>query len=286
VRKLKYLFAKWRVLERFNHVMFFSLVGVTLLFISYLSLFDRYFLVKAYTIQFTPESYLSTRDTKELIDTVKDDKLLWVIPSNQLWFLNSQNLSFIAKRSNPEIQSLEVQKRVWPNTAEIAISTEPILLTLGINSNEYWRISKSGEVVTQDEVGMRSNLVVVDKPVIFNKSSTTLKDISFTHNAQQYNRFWYVRWLWDVLKQYNIMVVKTAFPSLFDTDVIVTTDTGTQLKFSSEQIAKDIQEQKIKSFFVEPNNSKAYIERQYTHIDFRVPKKIFLCQKGSECEKL
>jgi hypothetical protein len=282
---VNFYITKWRVFERFNQLIISSLVLITFLFVAYLSLFDTYFLVKNYTISFENSSYLSKKDTAILIKKIKENKFLGILPSNQLWFLNSSNLTYLSSAINPEVNAFEVEKRVWPNTAQIKIKTEPILLTLGINGNEYWRISKTGAVVTQDDAGIRENLVIVDKPVYFNKSGTTFQDISFVNNSQQFNRFWYIHWLQDVLKKNNLETIKINIPSLFDTDVIVTTANGTELKFNSESISKDVQAEKIKNFLNDPSFVEGQKNNKYKYIDFRISKRIFVCDRSLECAK-
>jgi hypothetical protein len=282
---INFYITKWRVFERFNQIVISGLALISFTFISYLCLFDTYFLVKNYTVSFEDYSYLSKKDTTLLINKIKTNKFLGVLPSNQLWFLNSSNLSYISNAINPEVSTFEVQKRSWPNTAQIKIKTEPILLTLGINGNEYWRISKTGLVVTQDDAGIRENLVVVDRPVYFNKTGITFQDISFTNNSQQFNRFWYIKWLKEVLVKNNLDVVKINIPSLFDSDVTATTANGTELKFNSESISKDIQEEKLSSFLKDPNFSEGQKNGKYKYIDFRISKRIFVCDKELECAK-
>lgn len=282
---INFYITKWRVFERFNQILISALAIISFIFISYLSLFDTYFLVKNYTISFDDSSYLSKKDTAILLKKIKDNKFLGVLPSNQLWFLNSSNLTYISSAINSEINTFEVQKRIWPNTAQIKIKTEPILLTLGINSNEYWRISKTGMVVTQDDAGIRENLVVVDKPIYFNKSSITFQDISFVNNSQQFNRFWYIHWLKQVLVKNNLEFVKINIPSLFDTDVTVTTPNGTELRFNSESISKDVQEEKINNYLKDPSFIDGQKNNKYKYIDFRISKRIFTCERGLECDK-
>ena len=282
---INFYIVKIRLFERFNQIVVATLAIISLLFISYLSLFDTYFIVKNYTVTFEDSSYLNKKDVSNLVDKVKDSKFLGFLPSNQLWFLNSTNLTYVSKSINPEIESLAVEKRVWPNSAIINIKTEPILMTLGINNSEYWRIGRSGVVVTEDDAGIRDNLVVVDKPVYFNKSGISFQDISFANNSQQLNRFWYIDWLKSELVKNGVDIVKINIPSLFDTDVNITDGSGAELKFNSESIAKDVQSQKIRGFFEDPKLSKDYKENKFKYVDFRISKRIFTCPRGLECDK-
>jgi hypothetical protein len=294
---VKYTISKWRITERLNQFIFGSIFVFTALFIVYLSLFDTLFLVKSYSISFDYNeknqqySYLDTVATKDLINTIKKQRFLGLVPSNQLWFLNSQNLTNVAQKSNPSVTNVSVERRIWPNNAQLKITTEPILLTLGITlgnntaNSEYWRIARDGEIMTSDDSGIREKLVVVEKSVQFNKSDKNLRDISFTNNSEQLDRFWFTMWLWDTLKEQNIPVLKTSYPSLFDNDVNVHLANGTILQFTNQTSSKEGQKLRIEQFFSNPKYRVQLDEGKYGYVDFRIPKRIFICNRGELCEK-
>jgi hypothetical protein len=286
---IKLTLMRWKVFEKFNQFIMQAVFALTACFIVYLSLFDTTFLVKSYSFSYVQNpqsnSYLDSQNTQKFIESIKNHKFLGVVPSNQLWFLNSHNLTYVAKKSNPEIAHVSVDRRVWPNTTELSITTEPILLTLGINNGEYWRISKEGEIVTQDDAGIREKLVVVDLKVDFNKSDKRLSDISFENNSTQLNRFWYTIWLWEQLKPFELEIVKTSYPSLFDTDVNIHLSNGTVLNFSSETTSLDGQKKRIESVFSHQKYIAEIKSGVYKYVDFRVFKKLFLCKIGELCAK-
>jgi len=149
------------------------------------------------------------------------------VPNNQYWFLNSQNLTSAMSKFEPEIVDVKVQDRIWPNKVVLEITTQPILLTLGINNGEYWRISQTGKVLSSDEAGLREKLVNVERPISLNRSGVTLQNYSFQDDLPQLNRFWFINWIWKVLELQNYKVLSTTLPSLFDTDIIITLDSGT-----------------------------------------------------------
>jgi hypothetical protein len=294
---VKYTISKWRIAERMNQFIFGSIFAFTLIFVVYLSLFDTLFLVKSYSISFdyndkTHEySYLDTVATKDLIDNIKKQRFLGLVPSNQLWFLNSQNLTNVAQKSNASVRNISVERRIWPNNAQLKITTEPIILTLGITlgnnttNSEYWRISREGEIMTSDDSGIREKLVVVDKPVQFNKSDKNLRDISFSNNIEQLDRFWFTLWLWDTLKEQNIPILKTSYPSLFDNDVNIHLINGTILQFNNQTSSKEGHKLRIEQFFSNPKYRVQLNEGKYGYVDFRIPKRIFICNRGELCEK-
>jgi hypothetical protein len=294
---LKYTLSKWRVLERMNQFIFGSIFVFTALFIVYLSLFDTLFLVKSYSISFDYNeknqqySYLDAVATKELVDSIKKQRFLGLVPSNQLWFLNSQNLTNVAQKFNQSVTNVSVERRIWPNNANLKITTEPILLTLGITlgnnttNSEYWRVARDGEIMTSDDSGIREKLVVVEKSVQFNKSDKNLRDISFNNNSEQMDRFWFTMWLWDELKTQNIPVLKTSYPSLFDNDVNVYLMNGTILQFTNQTTSKEGQKLRIEQFFSNPAFREQLDTGNFGYVDFRIPKRIFICNRGELCEK-
>jgi hypothetical protein len=294
---IKFTISKWRIAERINQFIFGSIFLFTAIFIVYLSLFDTLFLVKSYSISFDYSeknqqySYLDTVATKNLIENIKKQRFLGLVPSNQLWFLNSQNLTNVAQKSNPSVTNVSVERRIWPNNANLKITTEPILLTLGITlgnnttNSEYWRIARDGEIMTSDDSGIREKLVVVEKSVQFNKSDKNLRDISFNSNAEQMDRFWFTLWLWDGLKEQNIPVVKTSYPSLFDNDVNIQLANGTILQFTNHTSSAEGQKLRIEQFFSNPTYRVQLDEGKFGYIDFRIPKRIFICNRGELCEK-
>ncbi|NJL96485.1 hypothetical protein HC864_01540 [Candidatus Gracilibacteria bacterium] len=281
-KNFNYYLVKFRVLDQFNRFMSYIVLGILSIFIFYISFFDTFFLVKTYSVNFAQGSYIDETKTAELIDNIHKDKFLGLIPNNSLWFLNGSNLTLTAKKFNTEVDSIKVQNRIWPNQAIISVTTEPILLTLGINGDEYWRISKTGKVVSQDTAKLRENLVVVDKPVIFDKSNTDLSNYSFVDNKEQLNRFWFIKWLWRNLDAKEISYNKTTIPSLIDTDVIITTTSGTELLFDINTTTKNNHLSRL-DFFLNQEYTEALKEGQFQYIDFRIPRRIFLCKKNQAC---
>jgi hypothetical protein len=292
VHFFKYHIERLRIFERFNQFMFGLLVLSTLLFVVYLSVFDTFFLVKTYSVSFNQndisQSYLDQDETQSLIQSMKDQKFLGIVPSNQLWFLNSSNVSFIGQKINPQIETIEVKRRIWPNVAELSITTKPILLTLAIqvssNENEYWRIAPNGSVISKDDAGLREKLVIVEKPVQYNRVGKSLKDITFEYNTDQLNRFWYTDWLLKELQPYNLDILNVKYPSLFDNDVFIELANGTILKFNHQTTSKEAEQIRIKEFLNNPEFGKQVTQSELQYVDFRISKKLFVCKKGLECK--
>jgi hypothetical protein len=291
--QVNYFLQKYRIFQRFNIFMLSTTLGMLLLFFLYLCFFDTFFLIQNYRVTFAESSYLSPNDVEDVVTTIKEDKLLGFIPNNQFWYLSSRSLTIAAQNEYPEIQSIRVDRKIWPRTAQLQIKTEPILITLGINQSEYWRIGYDGSVVSEDDAGLRQNLVIVERPVTFNQPDATLQDYSFqgdcqgersnaAQNCLQLNRFWFVKWVWNILDQLQIQYSKTVLPSLFDYDVIIELQSGSRLIFDSGTMSTQVQQDRIVSVLDSILGSQVNTG-EIAYIDFRQPKKVFLCRVGQPC---
>jgi hypothetical protein len=280
-----------QITTQINRLAGFSLVILVFLFVVYLMFFDTFFLVSNYLISFSDTSHLGEKEISLITKNFNDRKVFGIIPNNQYWFANSLNLTATAKNEIPEIQFIEVKKRVWPNTLELEISTEPILLTMVIkekSEKKYWRISQSGRVVTEDKAGVFEKLVTVETPIAFTGSNTgslTMQDYKLENNTVQLNRFWAIIWLWEQFKDTNIEIVSTNLPSLLDTDIILKTKTGVDLYFNSKDVSKEIVKQRLQTVF--RSSLVSDIENsKLAYMDFRLQnKRIVICYNDSVCAK-
>ncbi len=287
--------AEIRLAGKLNRLIGSIIILGTFLFLIYLIFFDTFFLVKKYEITFTNGSYLDSTNVEQLIKSFNQDPFLGFIPNNQFWFLSDQNLSAVARNSNPEIVQVRIVERIWPNQVKIEITTKPILITLGLNNRqEYWRIGQNGRVVSRDEANLRQNLVVVEKPTTLTFATNSPSDLrfenpnfadySFEHREQQLNRFWFIIWLWAQLEELGINTVKTSIPSIsdFDTDVVITTTNNTKLYFDLKSGDMVNQARRL-NFAFKSKIGQQESQGELAYIDFRTPKKIFVCPKNAKC---
>ena len=284
-KEFKLWLIKIQLIPRLNALIGMGSLVVLLLFFFYLCFFDTNFIVKNYQINFTNGSYISNEDMAKIVQSVKDAKLLGIVPNNQYWFLNSQNLTASMSKYEPQIREVKVIDRIWPDKAILEITTEPILLTLGINTGEYWRVSQEGRIISKDEAGLREKLVVVERPISLNRSGLTLKNYSFKDDLPQLNRFWFINWLWKLLGLLNYKVVSTSLPSLFDTDITITLDSGTKLYFDSSALAQDSQKKRIETVLDSKYRSEINLG-QINYLDFRISRKVFVCLQNRECSNV
>jgi hypothetical protein len=272
------------------------LVIGTFLFVTYLTFFDTYFLVKDYQVRFAENSFVDSENMQQVMKGLQNNMFLGFIPNNQFWFLNDQNLTKATQDVYPEINEVRLVDRKWPNQAEIEITTEPILLTLGLNDGtEYWRIGQGGQVLSRDEANLRENLVIVQSPVTLTyatgqaqrgSQAASFADYSFEKRSSQKNRFWYIIWLWEQLKELKVDYVKTEIPSLsdFDNEVIITTSNNTELMFDLTSGDRENQRKRLDLIF-----DSSVVDREnkgeLRYIDFRTPKRVFVCSKNNKCAR-
>lgn len=284
-KEFKLWLVKIQLIPRLNFLVGIGSALVLMFFFLYLCFFDTYFIVNEYQITFTKGSYISSDDTVKIIQNMKSSKLLGIVPNNQYWFLNSQNLTSAMSKFEPEIVEVKVQDRIWPNKAILEITTQPILITLGINNGEYWRISQTGKVLSSDEAGLREKLVNVERPISLNRSGVTLQNYSFQDDLPQLNRFWFINWIWKVLELQNYKVLSTTLPSLFDTDIIITLDSGTKLYFDSNALPQDSQKKRIDTILDSKYRTDINLG-DIKYLDFRIPRKVFICLQNRECSNI
>lgn len=288
IYSLKLEVIKWKILERFNRLMIILLVFASTGFVIYLSFFDTYFLVKTYSVDFDEGSFLDQTEVDKIIQNINIQKQFNIFPNNQYWFLNEESITKIAQETVSEVNKVTLVEKNWPSRVELKIETKPILLTLITNENNqkrYWRIGQKGQVVSEDTLGLRENLVSVDRSISFDKPGVNLKNYAIEENQQQVNRFWFVVWLWKQLGDLKIQITNTSLPSIMDSDVEIQTLSGTRLLFSSDSFTSDNQKKRIDSIFYSPSIANREKQGQLAYIDFRIPKKVFVCEKNKVCEK-
>jgi hypothetical protein len=270
---------------RENFSMFFAKFCIVFMAFSvvYLSFLDTYFLIDTYKVEYKNNSFLDENDSRELLNHLKSNRVLGVFPNNQLWFINDQNLTLTAAGYSDQIDQIKVTERTWPNIATLEVTTKPILMTLLLNDNEYWRVGRDGSVVTEDTAILNDRVVTVQFPTNFDRTAVTLADYPLQTNTPQLNRMYFTEWLWGVLRENNIEVVNTEFPSLIDTDVIITTDKNIEMRFNSESIRKDLQQARIEGFFKNQELKREYDQAVIKYVDFRLSKKIYVCYREKFC---
>jgi hypothetical protein len=286
IKRLRDMFFDSKTQFALISIFILGLVGYTL----YLTAFSTEFLVKNYRISFTPGSYLDKTSTQKLVHDFTQKNILGYIPDNHFWFLNSQSLTAIAKSNNPNISQVQVTGRYWPASADLEITTEPILATIAINS-EYYIISQSGYVIGRDYGGHRQKVVNVQSP----HKNVDNEELSKVFSEQrpgsqvgnnQLNRLFFIKEALPKIKDINLNIIRTEIRTLFekDTDVFFITDNESKIILDGLSIALSDNLNRLDTLLDTTQIGPDLNEGKIDYIDLRVRDRIFVCYRGRECQ--
>jgi hypothetical protein len=290
----KDLFGKFLIILRwkswqnliFGYLVIFSIVGSFL----YISLWDRFFLIRDFEIVFNSQeypSYLSEEEVQKLVKKWQESKIYGIFPNNQYWFANQESLFNTANSLYPNITNIKILQKKWPDKLKVEITTAPILLTLKIqtnNSTYYLRVAESGKVVNIDKAGLKENLVNVDLKIA-NISENKIKNLDFSQNNQVYNRLWFTKKIidWSNSKNSYLKLAGIEYPTPIDNDVVLILYNGARLILDSQSITWENQVRRLNFFLTNPDWSLALQNQKIRYVDFRINRKIFICYYGKGC---
>lgn len=292
-RKLNYQFVAFDIAKNINRLIIvicsLSIIG----FFVYLAFFDQYFTIKKYTVQYSNGSYLNNQQTFELISHFQNNKLYKIFPNNQYWFANNLSLTASAKEIFPEISSINIKNRDWPNQVSLQIETNKPILTLWVTENneqKYWRINDNGKILSQDKAAIWFNLVKVEKPYSLQGDNTmqlSLFNHSFENEPTQRQRFKVTKLLLDYFKAIDIQIITTSYPSISDTDIVMEAANGTKFIFDSLVFEPEAQVARLDYFLKAKSNKSDFYELQnkgqFSYFDFRISQKIYICKTSEKC---
>jgi hypothetical protein len=293
-RSFNYQVQSFQIIKNINIIILGFCTLSLVLFFVYLAFFDQYFTIKKYVINYTSGSYLNAQQTFELVNNFQKKKLYEIIPNNQYWFANNLNLTTSAKTIFPEIKSVKVKDRQWPNQINIEIETSKPLITLFVSENneqKYWRINENGKISSQDKAALWYNLVKVEKPYTLqnseNSENLSLYSHSFENNPAQKQRFKLTKQLIDYFRSIDTQINSVNYPSISDTDINIETTGGTKFLFDSVLYDEDLQIQRLDYFLKSKVEKLDFYESErggnYAYFDFRVQNKIYYCQIKDKC---
>ena len=292
-RKLNYQFLAFDINKNINRLIMVVCVFSLISFFAYLAFFDQYFTIKKYTVQYANGSYLNNQQTFDLISHFQRNKLYKVFPNNQFWFANSISLTASAKEIFPEINSVNIKNRDWPDRVALQVETNKPILTLLVTENneqKYWRINDNGKISSQDKAAIWYNLVKVEKPYSLQGDNTerlSLFNHSFENDPSQKQRFKLTKILFDYFKSVNIQIATTTFPSISDSDTIMESVSGTKFIFDSQAFEPSVQIDRLDYFLKSKLDKNDYYELEkkasYSYFDFRIINKVYLCKVTEKC---
>ena len=296
-RKINQRLINFQPKKYLNHIICGLVCMFVLGFFVYLAFFDQYFIIRQYNIKFIDNSYLNQKQNIDLVNYFNKNKLYGLFPNNQYWFINNLNLTASAQQLYPNVESIEIDKKTWPNSINLNIKTKKPLLTLSVKENneqKYWQVATDGTILSQDKAGIWYNLVTVEKPynlAVQTSTNTTqkftLQDYSFNKNDIQLKRFLQTQQLFDYLKSMDLKPLTIIYPSLTDTDIIIQTEAGTNLMFDAAEFNLEVQKQRIAEFFETILDKGKLVDLEhkgnFKYVDFRIARKIHFCQKETKC---
>jgi hypothetical protein len=261
------------------------ILGVILFgFCGYLLIVDKYFLVKNIDITFAKGSYLSRKDAIGFKKSF-ESSYFNLLAKNQIWFISSPVITTIAREINPEIANVEIIERILPNTLKLKVSTEPILATLNFNTNQSWRISKTGRFTTQDDIGIQDKPVNVTKPIIWNTNQYDLSNFNIRNINGQLNRLYFIEYTNNLIKELDLNVVTSSLDTIDDTQANIVTTNDTQLLFDSDKTSLINHTSRVKNVLTNTKIQDSIRSNKMSYIDFRIPENVFLCYKGTKCNR-
>jgi hypothetical protein len=265
-----------------NKIAIYTIGMLLLSSIGYLALIDRYFLVKNINIFFPTGSYLSKNDTTDF-KTNFENSYLSMFAKNSIWFLSSTVLTSMAQEINPTIESVEIVERILPNTINIKVKTEPILATIAINDTEYWRVSKSGKFVTEDDIGLRQDLITINTPIIWNKANYKLSEFNINNVDGQLDKLYFVNYVKKIIEEQGYKLTKTVFNSLEDNNVNFVINNNTVLKFDHTKISIFNTNNRLVNLLNNKKINEKILQNEVSYLDFRISENVFMCEKGRSC---
>jgi hypothetical protein len=281
--KKRFSLPRFQLLKFNKNKIAIYIIG-TLLFssIGYLTLVDRYFLVKNINILFPTGSYLSKNDTIEF-KTNFENSYFSMFAKNSIWFISSPVLTSMAQEINPTIESVEIVERVLPNTLKIKVKTEPILATIAINDTEYWRVSKSGKFVTEDDIGLQQDLITINTPIIWNKANYKLSEFNINNVDGQLDKLYFVNYVKKIIEEQGYKLTKTIFNSLEDNNVNFVINNNTVLKFDHTKISIFNTNNRLVNILNNKKINEKILQNEVSYLDFRISENVFLCEKNKTC---
>lgn len=247
-------------------------------FCAYLLLFDRIFLVKNLKVYYPKGSYLSLTDTKKLKKSL-ESSYFSIIAKNQFWFVNPITLADL----NPNIENIEITERTFPDSITLRVTTKPIIATLAFNNNQFWRVDKEGNFVTEDDIGLNESVINIKNTLIWNKQNNQLANFNLKNIDNQLDRLYFVRFTKAIINNLGFIFDFASIDTLDDTQVKITIDNETVLIFDANTLSIANHNNKTTTTL---NNSRTWNDiksNKINYIDFRIPDNVYICKKNTKC---
>ncbi len=276
-------------LQKFTFLFVKLIVIFTLVSFLYLSILDTNYLVQDWAFKYTQDTFLDQEKIEKIVNKFQEERLFGILPSNEYWFANEKNLTYLAKTAVPQVKSIKILSRTFPNklTLELDLAETISTLVLDINNTkQFWRIDKYGNTFTQDYSGKYINLVYIDTPVIFEDSNKQLSDLDiFKDNSKQLDKIYFTIFIRQLLNSLNYTPSSIRLSSINPADGVVSVYLGvnTFLRFDIYKFDKKNVEDRVREVFNSRTLADKLKSEEINYIDLSIPKKIYVCYKIYVC---
>ena len=276
-------------LQKFTFLFVKLVVIFTLVSFLYLSILDTNYLVQDWAFKYTQDTFLDQEKIEKIVNKFHEERLFGILPSNEYWFANEKNLTYLAKTAVPQVKSIKILSRTFPNklTLELDLAETISTLVLDINNTkQFWRMDKYGNTFTQDYSGKYINLVYIDTPVIFEDSNKQLSDLDiFKDNSKQLDKIYFTIFIRQLLSSLNYTPSSIRLSSINPADGVVSVYLGvnTFLRFDIYKFDKKNVEDRVREVFNSRTLADKLKSEEINYIDLSIPKKIYVCYKIYVC---
>ena len=255
-------------------VSIFVLVGL-------LAFVDTNFIITNWQFEFSSNSYLDSGKSRELQNFLQSNRLAGIIPNNHLLFLDGANMGISVKDKFPEITKIDIVQKIFPNSATIRISTEPVLATLIMKVNsqtEFWRIAQNGKIISRDNHNLLTNSIYVDKDITYNKEEGSFEQTNFFGaNLEQLDKLYTIEYVKELVTNFGLKISRVSIPSLSspDKNFTIWLDNQVRLIFNSSQFDKRSIEARVQKVLNSPLLTQIKSSK-IQYIDMRVAYRIYV----------
>ena len=259
-------------------------IGVTVsifVLVGLLAFVDTNFIITNWQFEFSSNSYLDSGKSRELQNFLQSNRLAGIIPNNHLLFLDGANMGISVKDKFPEITKIDIVQKIFPNSATIRISTEPVLATLIMKVNsqtEFWRIAQNGKIISRDNHNLLTNSIYVDKDITYNKEEGSFEQTNFFGaNLEQLDKLYTIEYVKELVTNFGLKISRVSIPSLSspDKNFTIWLDNQVRLIFNSSQFDKRSIEARVQKVLNSPLLTQIKSSK-IQYIDMRVAYRIYV----------
>ena len=276
-------------LQKFTYLLIKLTVIVSLVSLLYLSIVDTNYLIQDWNLKYPEGVFLDLEQSTKITNKFQDERMLGILPSNQYWFTNDRNLTYLAKTAVPQVKAVKVLNRSFPNKLTLEINLIETVATLVLNVNgsqQYWRIDKFGSTFTQDYTSKYTNLVYVDTPIIFEDSNSKLNNLEIIKdNTKQLDKIYFTVFIRQLFEKLNYTPTSIRLSSINSSDGIIDVYLGTNtfIRFDVYKFSKQNVEDRVKEVFKSKLLNEKLKSEEINYIDLSIPKRGYVCYKIYVC---